>query len=304
MFTKLLVPLDGTPEAAVAVLPALTLARATGASVHLIRVSRAALGVPPVDEAAEAELGLERVAAELAADGVAVGTQVRRGDPAEEIVAEARQRDADLIVMATHGRAGLGRAVIGSVAERVLAHAPVPVLVLRPGGHRMAHLRTLLVPLDATPGGAHALGAALGLARATGAGLVLLQVQLTAYAGDPALGGAAFTYIDPAWDEEARQAAQGYVDRMAERLRRAGVVAEGRAILGDVAATIEATAEDVDADLIVMNTHALTGPARALLGSVADAVVRTSHRPVLLVRRDAPFVGDPEGRQVGARAAT
>jgi nucleotide-binding universal stress UspA family protein len=307
MFTELLVPLDGTAEAAIAVRPALTLARATGARMRLVQVTERASGDRSADAAVAAELGLERIAAEVAADGVAVDTEVRRGDAAEQIVAEARRAGADLVVMATHGRSGLGRAVIGSVAEAVLAHSPVPVLLLRPGGHRMTHLRTLLVPLDGTPGGAHALGVALGLARATGARIVLLEVQppvpLTAYAGDPVVGGAALSYVDPAWDEEARQAAQGYVDRMAERLRHAGVAAEGRAILGDVVATIEATGEDVAADLIVMSTHAHTGPARALLGSVADAVVRTSHRPVLLVRRSGAVRTTPARVEPGAPIA-
>ena len=131
MFTKLLVPLDGTPEAAVAVLPALTLARATGASMHLIRVSLAALGVPPLDEAVEAERGLERVAAELVTHGVAVSTAVRRGDAAEQIVAEARQRDADLIVMSTHALTGPARALLGSVADAVVRTSHRPVLLVR-----------------------------------------------------------------------------------------------------------------------------------------------------------------------------
>jgi nucleotide-binding universal stress UspA family protein len=82
---------------------------------------------------------------------------------------------------------------------------------------------------------------------------------------------------------------------MAARLQHAGIHAGGRTVTGQilqpsmsVAEAIMKTADDVDADLIVMSTHALTGPARALLGSVSDAVVRSSHRAVLLPRRGAP----------------
>jgi nucleotide-binding universal stress UspA family protein len=78
---------------------------------------------------------------------------------------------ADLIITRTHARAGLGRAVLGSVTERVLSVSGVPVLLLRPGRRRVTYVRTLLVPIDGSPGGAVALGTAIGLAQATGAAL-------------------------------------------------------------------------------------------------------------------------------------
>ena len=131
MFKELLVPLDATPEAAVALRPALTLARATGARISLVQVTPAAPGDRAEDEAAAAELGLERVAAELGAAGVALTTNVRRGSPAEQIVAEAEERDADLIVMATHAYSGLRRWVHGSVADQLLHTTTTPLLLVR-----------------------------------------------------------------------------------------------------------------------------------------------------------------------------
>jgi nucleotide-binding universal stress UspA family protein len=109
------------------------------------------------------------------------------------------------------------------------------------------------------------------------------------------------TYIDPLWDDESQASAQRYVDGLAARLQEAGVRAEGRALVGDVAATIAQTAAQVDADLIVMSTHALTGPARAVLGSVADEVVRIAHHPVLLVQRE--HGRDPGTEPAGGSAA-
>ena len=106
-------------------------------------------------------------------------------------------------------------------------------------------------------------------------------------------GGYGGLFVDPAWDEEALAGARRYVTGLADRLRATGIEAEGLARTGDVVApsvsvvaAIVAAADEAGSDLIVMSTHAHTGAARALLGSVADALVRDSQRPVLLVRRD------------------
>lgn len=79
----------------------------------------------------EAEEYLAPVAAALRAQGVDTSWAIRRGRPADEILAAAREGGADLIAMATHGRTGLGRLLFGSVAEAVLRHAPVPVFMIR-----------------------------------------------------------------------------------------------------------------------------------------------------------------------------
>jgi len=115
----------------------------------------------------------------------------------------------------------------------------------------------------------------------------------------PGFGDGAL-YFDENWDREALEAADRYVSGMAARLQHAGIQAEGKTMTGQalqpsmsVAEAIMQAANDVGADLIVMSTHAPTGPARALLGSATDTVVRSSHRPVLLPRRGAP--GDSTG---------
>jgi nucleotide-binding universal stress UspA family protein len=104
------------------------------------------------------------------------------------------------------------------------------------------------------------------------------------------------SYLNPAWDEEALAGARRYVAGLAERVRSTCPDVEGRAEIGDtlppitsVVERITTVAEQTGADMIVMSTHAHTGPVRALLGSVADVVVRTARRPVLLVRRSAPL---------------
>jgi nucleotide-binding universal stress UspA family protein len=172
----------------------------------------------------------------------------------------------------------------------VVAASGRPVLLLKPDGKRLEHIDTLLVPVDGTAGGILGLSAAVGLARTAGARLILLEVvqpmPMWLYGGD------GVAYVDAAWEEEALHAAETYVAGLGERLRKAGLQVETRTARGEVAASIHTVADETDTDLVVMSTHALTGPARAVLGSVADVVVRTSRRPVLLVRRAGATLDD------------
>ncbi len=280
MLSHILVPLDGTPQSAVTLPLARTVARATGAEIELVRVVPAHPGNEALAVAAREYL--DRIVGELGVDGVRVATSVLIGHPASEILAEAGRHRADAIVMATRGRTGLQRAILGSVSERVLHASAAPVLLVRPGGHRVTRVQTLLVPVDGTPGSALAISVARRWALETHARVVLAQVVV------PLPRYAEGFYVAPEWDEETRRSAQAYLDRLAQALVRAGVTATAVARIGQVAATLAATAEDVDADLVVMSTHALTGPERALLGSVADEMVRTCSRPVLLVKQRTP----------------
>jgi nucleotide-binding universal stress UspA family protein len=293
MLAKLIVPLNGSPESAIALPLARAVAESTGARLCLVRVILPQVEGPLSDEAVEAATYLTRIADELRAGGVRVETLVCQGDsPSAEIVRETRQQGAGLVVIATHGRGGLRRAVLGSMAEHVVAESPVPVLVARPGGHRVTRLTTLLVPVDGSPGSALALGAAVPLAQATSAKLVLLQVVVP-WVGSPA---SPWLLIDPDWNAHVLKSAQHYISGLTARLQQAGLAVEGRAVTahglqtgigatGNITEIILNTAEEVDADIVVMITHAWLGPMRTVLGSVADEVVRTGKRPVLLVRR-------------------
>ena len=285
MFSNILVPLDGSAESNVALPVARTVARATGGTVTLLRI------VEPGHASAsdQASVGLHRIEAELAESAPRVdATVVEAEHVGRAILDQIQRRSADLVIMRTHGRAGINRALLGSVTQEVLSASPVPVLLLRPGGRRMTHLRKLLVPIDGSPGGTLALATAVELARTTGAALKLVEIAQPAsnwvYAGD-AYGDMA--YYDPAWDEEALASARSYVDAVVARVRAANVDVEGEARQEPlVAGAIVVAADTANCDLIVMSTRALTGPARAILGSTADAVVRGAHCPVLLIHRD------------------
>jgi len=134
-----LVPLDGSLLAERALKPALEIAREKDAKLVLLRAAEAHTTVADPTEAQvavvrEAEDYLARVRCGLLDAGVpVVEMAVWYGRPAEAIVEAARYRAADLIVMSSHGRSGLGRLVLGSVAESVLRATRTPILLIRPG---------------------------------------------------------------------------------------------------------------------------------------------------------------------------
>ncbi len=147
MFKKILVPLDGS-ELAESVLPKVkALAQCTGAEIALLRVAvapvNASISMEPLvaldidrDAEAEAMAYLGGVETQLRAEGFRASKWMGRGAIAETILEFARNADADMIAMCTHGRGGLARLVIGSIADEVVRHAAVPVLLVRPAGRK------------------------------------------------------------------------------------------------------------------------------------------------------------------------
>lgn len=139
-YERILVPTDGSDNATAVIEEAMDVAGQYGATVHGLYVVNTG-AVPTTDvqfreEYVEhgQELGVEAVEAiEAAGDvaGVETTTVVRNGTPHEEILEYTRENDVDLIVLGTHGRSGLSRALLGSVAERVIRQADRPVLVVR-----------------------------------------------------------------------------------------------------------------------------------------------------------------------------
>ena len=138
MYKKIIVTLDRSDLAEQALSHAVAIAEAFGAAIELLMIvpvtDRDASHAVSVDwdaEIAEDEEYLAGVNSRVAEAGVEVHTELRRGNVAEEILHYVEKSDADLIVMSTHGRSGRGRWVYGSIADRVLRHASVPVLLIR-----------------------------------------------------------------------------------------------------------------------------------------------------------------------------
>lgn len=288
MLTKILVPLDGSELASRALPRAVQLAHAADAQVVLVRAAFAHPLVG-VDEVAaqsavvdEAETALGEVAARLRQDGLTVETSVYYEEAAAAILDATKRRHADLIVMTTHGRSGLGRWIYGSVADRVLQRSEVPVLLVPPAAEQpwpTDRALRILVPLDGSALAEEALEASLTVDAAPAAELILARVVPSAVPvlADPAYLGA--------YDTDAEEAeARGYLEALAATARARGRAVQVLATTGVPATALVAIAQETGADLIAMATHGRGGLARLVLGSVATGVLQRTHVPLLVVR--------------------
>ena len=189
--------------------------------------------------------------------------------------------------------------MLGSVAQKVVRQSQAPVLLLTPGGKAEAPhaITSILVPVDGSPGGALALGIASTLAKQAGAALHLLQVvqPVPTYESSALLLNGPID-VDASWDQDAESGAQAYVDALVGRLSSRGLTVQGEALMWSVPEAINANAADRACDLIVAGSHAHTGAARAFLGSVTDAVVRSARSAVLVIRRDAESEAEGEAQ--------
>lgn len=143
MFDKILLPTDGSDLTDTAAERAIALAKLTGAGLHAVFVAEpypyAGIGTANTagyqeylaDSHAHGISALERITAMAKVPGVALTTETVEGRPAESIVETARRCGADLIVMGSHGRTGVARALLGSVAGKVVGLSPIPVMIVK-----------------------------------------------------------------------------------------------------------------------------------------------------------------------------
>lgn len=289
MLKTILVPTDGSPTAARAIPYATALARAANARIILLRV----INVPKSHREPDTELA---ASTQLDAD---VGTARQQGvevesylhhlsieDVGEAIVENATKREADLIVMSTHGRSGIGRVLYGSVADKVLRIAKTAVVLIPANCERAwptDRPPRILVPLDRSELASEALGPAVELADQLGGELVLVHVvPFPTYAYSD-------VYVYTTFDLEADVAdATAELESTADSLRSTGRVVRTKVTNGFPTSAIAAIAREEQADLIAMSTHGRGGLARLVLGSVATATLQRAGRPVLLVRTLGP----------------
>lgn len=203
---------------------------------------------------------------------------VRGDDPADEIVSYAQGVGAGTLVLGTHGRRGLQRLRLGSVAEEVVRRAECPVLVVpnRGSGWTPGPTRPVLVPVDFSEHSERALGAARTLADLYDAPIETLYVaDGVAEVAFP--GTARFVVTSPAPPpiaEDVRAfAAEAGLERVCPHT-----------VEGDPANEIVRFADAVDAGAVVMGTHGRRGVSRAVFGSVTEAVIRRLRCPLLAVR--------------------
>lgn len=294
---SILLPLDGSRLAEEALPFAVSLADRTGAALHLVTVHvpipRGAISESDPDWDSDYR---DRQAAYVkeVADRLEQGGQprpraeLREGEAADELVAYIGEADIDLVVLATHGRGGVERAWLGSVADRLVRRMTVPLLVIparerdEPAAADSTGFRHVLIPLDGSRLSERMIEPAFAIGSLYDADYTLLRVvTLPLPAGSPYPVGPVRAAADI--ERRALVDAEADLERLAGTLRERGADARVRVIHHHAPArTILETQREEGADLIALATHGRGGLSRVLLGSIADKVIRRSDCPVLV----------------------
>jgi nucleotide-binding universal stress UspA family protein len=304
MYSKIVVPLDGS-ELAEGVLPHVAeVIRNRGSHVCLLTVAQAARITTSVlpdllssfdntqeeRQRVEQELTsyLETVAGELEPAAAEVQVNVRFGRPADEILAFAGEVNADLITMSSHGRSGISRWVLGSVADRVLHGAMCPMLIVRARPQRVQPTyQRILVPLDGSELAEQVLPHVSALIRPNFTRIYLISVlangfsdrTITLLTSSPPGLQLSTTALS-----KAQVQLTAYMRSVAAALRERGATVNTTVRHGSPAEEILTHAAEVNADLIGMTAHGLSGVSRWMYGNVASKVLQGAYCPVLLVR--------------------
>ncbi|MGB7946899.1 MAG: universal stress protein [Candidatus Binatia bacterium] len=292
MYSRILVPLDGSILSE-GVLPyARAMARAINVPVELLRVNEPVQPNVPLPAKPVGEY-LENIAASFA--GITdVKCRVEPGSPADGIVDHAAAQSDTLIAMATHGRSGAQRYLLGSVAEKVLHATTNDVLLVRAEGGDTggeARLNTVLVPLDGSELAEKALPTATGIAARLKLKIVLVRALVRFFFETPEpvlpVFGTHRQNQKDLW-AQAGTAATEYLNEKVARLRAEGLSDVSCVLIEDgaegAAAAIIDLAKEISDSLVVMSTHGRSGIGRWLLGSVTERVMRHSSVPVLVIR--------------------
>jgi nucleotide-binding universal stress UspA family protein len=307
---SVLVPLDGSPFGEQALPAAISLARRAGVELQLVNVlpplasvyTEAPLFVnaPVGEQLRDRQVKLHQAYLEQQRNRIvplysAVRTTLLEGEVAATLWEQAN-RNASLVVMTTHGRGPLGRFWLGSVADELIRHSHVPILLIRPREEApdlkiAPNLRHFLVPLDGTELAEQMLGPAVQFGGLVKADFTLLRViQPILATTPPMLEGPTFGHVaealiaqTEAMQEQVRQEAQAYLEKLAQPLREKGLTVLTRVDVDDqpAHAILE---ESKTVDVVALATHGRRGLARLFLGSVADKVIRASHTAVLVLR--------------------
>jgi len=259
--------------------------------------------IQPESQAAERqrrETELARQAASKELEGIEVTTEVVEDLPAQAILEKANVFSADLIALCSHGRTGITRWALGSVAQKVARHSTIPVLIIRAGWpmalppHKLRPLR-VMVPLDGSPLAESALLPAARLSAALSAPLPgeLHLVRVLPFSNDFEYGQDD-TFAKA--KRQAKQEAQVYLQTIKQQLsEQANVqILSSIATSLDTAETLISIAETGEGegllrvmdscDIIALTTHGRSGPARWMMGSITERILGATRLPLLVVR--------------------
>lgn len=299
MLSRIIVPLDGSQLSHAALPLARSLAHRTGAGVTLVSVidpprdfyispqgaSTTRLRPKDVDHLADEERRLQEYLdrVKITFEHTQVSTDIRLGNAAEEII-EAAGSGADVaIVMASHGRSGFGRILLGSVANRVIQATRVPTFIVRATSDSQAEygklkINNVAVALDGSPLAEQALDKAYSIFQ-NNVRYTLIRIV------EPVAPGQAYSSEMIAnYEREAREAAEDYLQSISEILTGRGATVSADVRVTQPSRGISRIADEFGADMIAITTHGRSGMGRFLLGSVAERILHEADRPVMILR--------------------
>ena len=292
MIKKILCAIDRSPSSLQAFGYALALARWQSARLNLLEVIEEALppgvnraptsdGVPN-ETRTTLERDLRRVLTARRASDVQVEIFMRKGKVVQEILAQAKASRSDLLVIGSHGRGGVQRLVLGSVAEKVLRLATCPVLTVRRGVRLVRRSRspfaTILCPTDFSAAANKAVAYAKRLAQEADAKLILMTAVEWPF-GDEVTSGAVAEL-----QKSIASNASDALTRLLPRPASNGPRAQAIVAVGKASAAIVKVARARSVDLIVMGVSGRGALDVAILGSTTHHVIREGAWPVLTVR--------------------
>ena len=273
VYSKIMIPLDGSELAELALPYAHILAQAFAAEVDLVGVAEGGFSDRLL------KTYLDRLAQDWQGEGLKVRGVVQQGHPAEAIITYAEDNAMELVAMCTHGRSGVSRWVVGSVADKVLLGCRAPLLLVTPRVKPAEELfHTLLVPLDGSELAEKALPWAEELVKKLRTQLCLLRV----YSPLPGVVMGELSNLDEIMKAQQRTASS-YLGEFSRKLKKKGMEAQTEVVEGNAPEEILEYTRRHHIDLVVMSTHGRSGLGRWVLGSVTDRVVRAGEVPVLVV---------------------
>ena len=295
MFQRILVPLDGSSLAELALPYAEEIAKLFQCEVVLLYVSQ-----PAESEYRHMhQLYIEQLAGEvgnrirdygsdMANPVVTVKAVVLPGEPAGQIIDYAERHDIDPIIMATHGRSGITPWAMGGVANKVLQATTVPVLLIRATkpsleAPRKHLLDRILLPLDGSEAGEAAVPYIKELINRLVSEVILFGV-VPAGQHVRTIGGLDYIVYPEQHIQLTKAEAKEYLDKVSHRLAGGKGTVSVEVRVGDVTREIIKFAEESDMRLIAISAHGHSGIKRWVFGSNAHKILHTSNTPVLLVK--------------------
>jgi len=258
---RILVAIDGSKYSKRALKQAISIARLCGSNLIVLRVIRVRPGLvalaPQLMKKMKEEF-LETAKAEAAKENVACETIIHQGEPLYEfIIATAKEKGADVIVMGTHGRAGLERLLMSGVTAKVIGHASCPVLVVPL--KVPVTLKRIVAATDGSKFSEAAVKEAIGIAKACRSSLTVVCV------------------VKPDRLVDHKEEARKIVEEVRKNASGANVETQAIVPEGEPYETIIQVAKEKNAGVIIMGSYGRTGLKRLLMGSVTEKVI--SHAP-------------------------